>query len=116
MWIQLRLTALSRSLGVKVDKGQIHLDALWAKSFASHVKMKVRRGMASLELWNKSAKVCFLIVYSKGFDMCRMHTCVNVCIHMLLHMYVYIWVIYVHITHGAYIQKYILCIYIHCYT
>ena len=52
--LQLRLTAVRRSFSMKIDKEAIHMDGLWIKSFASFVKMKVRKGMASRELWQPS--------------------------------------------------------------
>ena len=43
--IYLRLLKLHRALGLKVKKEYVHLDCLWAKSFTSFVKMKVRKGL-----------------------------------------------------------------------
>ena len=36
-------------LDTKTKKDDVHVDAIWAKTFCSFVKMKVRKGQASLE-------------------------------------------------------------------
>ena len=48
---QPRLLAMRKMLKLPVNKDNVRLDALFAKSLTSFVKMKVRRGQAGVDPW-----------------------------------------------------------------
>ena len=43
-----RIKSLREHFKIASDSGKIHLDAIWAKSLVSFVKMKTRRGQPSM--------------------------------------------------------------------
>lgn len=48
----LRFQRLLAKVQVKLDANAVKLGALWAKCLSSFIKMKVRKGMSSIDSWN----------------------------------------------------------------
>ena len=55
------------TLNVKGKGDNIKLDAIWCKTFVSFVKMKVRKGLPSRELWLYTANNKFINILVEPF-------------------------------------------------